>query len=307
MRIQLLPLVFLATIIHGVAAVAGGPDTPSVPLDKALRAALSDPHQAFSMQIECTGENGIRSLNLFPGGVAIWNNRVQVSINNPVRERLIKALLKADFPSFETHYGGKPGSGRIKAPNIVMCSIEVQTGGVEKASYQDVNGDRSETFLGLAAELLDVVEPLAEQGISTTSLADALGLLKQGKLAPQALVLRVMRLHAEAEKAGAMLRIEGGVLSRRVYQPGVRVGDWESSAMDTDTFQAVIQQLLDAKVWSLPANLPSVDSYQMSVTVLNHSIMIRSRSLNNEAVQQKTGQGRAFTFLADWFLSLKPI
>ena len=214
--------------------------------------------------------------------------------------------MKADFPSFETHYGGKAGSGRVKAPNIVMCSIEVQTGGVEKASYQDMNGDRSETFLNLAAALLDVVEPLAEQGTRAPSMADALTLLKQGELAPQVLVLRVMRLPADTEKTGAMLRIEAGQLSRRIYQPGVKVGDWETAPIDAEIFQGVIQQLLDARVWSFSPNLPSVDTYQMSITILNNDLLIRSRSLNNQSMQQKAEQGIAFTSLADSFLSLKP-
>jgi len=304
---QLLLMLFLAALTYGVADAIGSSAAKSISFDQALHAAIEDPEQTLSMQIECTNEKGIRSLHLYSGGVAIWNQQVQVNIDSKIRAGLLEALLKADFPSFKTHYGGKAGSGRIKAPNIVMCSIQVQTGGVEKVSYQDVNGDRSVAFLNLAAALLDAIEPLAEQGIRTRSMAEALTLLKQRKLALQVLVLRVMHLPADAEKTGEMLRIEAGQLSRRIYQPGVKVGDWETAPIDTETFQGVIQQLLDASVWSLPANLPSVDSYQMSVTILDHSLLIRSRSLNNQAVQQKTVQGVNFTSLANSLFSLNPL
>ena len=299
-------MLLLAAATNGVKAVAAETDGGSVTFDQALNAAIENPGQSLSMQIECTNEKGIRSLRLYPSGVAVWNQQVQVNIDEAIRARLLNALLKADFPSFETHYGGKAGSGRIKAPNIVMCSIEVQTGGMEKSSYQDVNGDRFETLINLAATLLDIIEPLAERGIGSTSMAEALTLLKQGKLAPQLLVLRVMHLHADAKKTGAMLRIEAGQLGRRQYQPGVKVGGWKSSPIDSETFHRVIQQLIDASVWSLPANLPSVDAYQMNVRILNHNLLIRSRPLNNEMVQQKTTQGGVFTALADSILSLEP-
>lgn len=306
MRRQLFFTLLLIASAYGSAWAVDSPDETSRAFALALHAAMEDPAQDLAMQIECTNEQGIRSLHLYTEGVAIWNQQVQVAIDGKVRERLLEELLKADFPSFETHYGGKANSGRIEAPNIVMCSIQVQTGGLEKASYQDVNGERSVTFMKLAASLLDAVEPLGVQGVRANSMTDALALLKQGRLAPQILVLRVMHLPADATQAGGMLRIESGKLSRRSYQPGVNVGDWVTAPLDADTFHTVVQQLLDTEVWLLPQALPSSDTYQVNIIVLNHSLLIRSRPLNNQAVQQKTAQGTAFTALADSLLSLHP-
>lgn len=72
------------------------------------------------------------------------------------------------------------------------------------------------------------------------------------------------------------------------------------------TFETVIEQLLEAAIWTLPAALPSEDTYQLSITVLNHQLLIRSRSLNNQQVEQKTGESIVFTKLADSLLSLNP-
>lgn len=307
MRKQLFLILFLTASVYGPAWAVDSTDETSSAFEHALRTAMEDPQQAFSMQVECTNEQGIRSLHLYPEGVAIWNKKVQVAIDGKVRRHLLAELLKAGFPAFKPHYGGKENSGRIKAPNIVMCSIEVQTGGLKKASYQDVNGDRSVVFIGLAATLLDSIEPLAEKGVRADSMVDALSLLQQGRLAPQILVLRIMHLPADATQVGAMLRIEAGQLSRRDYQPGVKVGDWVTASLAAPTFETVIQQLLEAAIWTLPAALPSEDTYQLNIAVLNHQLLIRSRSLNNQQVQQKTAESVVFTALADSLLSLNPL
>lgn len=307
MRKKLFLMLFLLVSAYGVAWAEDRPVVTAEAFEQVLHTAIKDPAQALSMQIECTNERGIRSLHIFPGGIAIWNQRVQVAIDGTNRKHLLQELLKAGFPSFDTHYGGKAKSGRINAPNIVMCSIEVQTGGLEKASYQDVNGDRSVVFLELAATLLDSIKPLADQGIAADSITDALSLLQQGRLAPQILTLRVMHLPADAAQAGEMTRIEAGQLSRRDYQPGVEVGDWVTAPLATQTFEDVVQQLIETEVWSLPAALPSEDTYQLNITILNHTLLIRSRLLNNQQVQQKTAQGVVFTSLADSLLSLNPL
>ncbi len=137
-------------------------------------------------------------------------------------------------------------------------------------------------------------------------MAEALSLLIQGRLAPQILMLRVMHLPSDTTQQGEIIRIEAGQLSRRNYQPGVELGDWVTTTLDPQTFQAVVQQLLDAEVWSLPAVLPFADTYQMNVSALDHSLLIRSRPLNNQKVQQRKTTGISFTSLAESLLSLQP-
>ncbi len=150
MRGRLFSILFLSVWTCGAAGAIDRPVTGSKAFEQALHAALLDPAQALSMQVDCTNEQGIRSLHLYPEGVAVWNKQVQVEVDKPLRTSLLKELLNADFLFF---CGPVWQQRRERRAHHCMCSIQVQTGGMEKASYQDLNGDRSVAFMKLATAL----------------------------------------------------------------------------------------------------------------------------------------------------------
>ena len=268
-------LALIATISHTSSALAAGTSTNL--FSTALQSAHASPDIALAIQVQCTDDKGIRSMRIFPNGVLIWNLDHQARIGREDRTALIDMLLKADFPAFKDHYGGKRISEKAGAPIIVLCSIDVQAGGAEKSSYQDANGERSKTFMALAASLLDRVEPLAAGGITAASLAGGLAMLSSGELATEALTLRLLRMPTDESDLGIIVSVESGQLNRRDYRPGVKVGDLRSSALTQASLETLLTALAQADFPDMPANLPASDVYQLKIRVLQHEHSVRAR------------------------------
>jgi len=248
----------------------------------ALSAAANDDQTPFSMQVHCTDDKGIRSLILHSNGVVIWNGERQARLGPEDRTALLQLLLNAEFPAFSAQYGGKPVSGNTgaadsEAPIIVLCSIDVQADQMEKSTYQDVNGERSDPFMSLAASLLDHVEPLGEKGAGAISFADGLDKLNSGKLAPEALTIRILHMPEDEAVMGMIIDVSSGRYSRREYRPGVRVGEPQTTIMTSKLLETILSALSSADVKSLPANLTTADTYQMKVWLLQHELSVRAR------------------------------
>ena len=283
-------LTFSAILANSPAVAAEGNATRS--FMAALQAAHEDPGTPLSMQVQCTDDKGIRSMVLYPSGVVIWNHKRQARIGSGDRVALLHLLLNADFPSFKDHYGGKPEAEKTGAPIIVLCSIDVQANGVAKSSYQDLNGERSETFMTLAGSLLNRVEPLAAKGVGATSLADGLAKLASGDLAPEAFTLRLLHMPADDSRLGVILEVASGQFSRRDYRPGVKVGEPRYAALTKSNFKVLLAAIHSADLLNLPKNLPAADIYQLNVRVLQHEHSVRARP-NNQVPSTELNQASA--------------
>jgi len=169
-------------------------DTDPEALERALGAAQSDAGAAFGLDVACRDEGRHRAARVYPAGVGVWDRTVQVTIDAATRQALIGGLLEAGFARFESRYGGQDKPEKAEAPLRILCRITVQAGGLEKMSVQAAYGEQSAAFMQLATALLDRLEPLAAEGVTAGNLEEALGMLARGALAPETLVLRLLRL-----------------------------------------------------------------------------------------------------------------
>jgi len=306
MRRLLINLPLLFALLGPVNAWAAA-ETAIQSFSSALQAGIEDPTLAFSMQIQCTDEKGIRSLRLYPNGVVIWNNERQARTGPEDRGALLQLLVEAGFASFKDHYGGKKIDEKSGAPIIVLCSIDVQAGGFDKSSFQDVNGERSKAFMALAASLLDRVEPLTAGGTGAQSFDDGLAKLAAGDLAPEAFTLRLMYMPADVSTPGTILNVESGQLSRQEYRPGVKVGEPRMTKLQRQSFEQLLSAISAAHISDMPANLSTPDTYQLKIGVLQHQQAVRARArATSQAASSETSQATArLILLADTIIGLK--
>jgi hypothetical protein len=270
----------------------------------ALRAAAEDASVPLAVEVECTEETGPRAMRLFPSGVLIWSGERQAQLSVDTREALVQTLLDADFATFEDRYGGVPTGSAGEPPVLVLCRIEVDAGGVEKMSYQDANGERSQRFLGLAAALLDLAEPAGRAGRTAASMADGIDQLAGGNLAPEVLTLRLMVLPVDTAAIGTILDITGGELRRRDYRPGLEVGELQISRLSAAMLQELTAALAAAEPASLPERLPAADRYHLRVQVLQHAKSVRAEPVAGMPASPGP-ETRRFLRLAETLLQLR--
>ena len=276
MRKLVLPLTALVLLVmQSGFAPAAAPET----LTAALTAARADSGVPFHLEINCTERDSRRSLEVIRGSVAIWGNDRQVRLSGEDRGALIDLLLKADFAHFAPRYGETPKADKQEAPLRVYCRIHVALQGVEKTSVQVMDGEQSEQLLSLARRLLDRIEPLAADGVMAADLEDGLAKLADGALAPEVLRLRLLSLHeSENGRAGSILRIEDGRVSRQPYAPGTAVGKIRAQDLSACQLRAVVAALRDAAFPELPINLHRAGGMvELEVSVLGQRKFVSSR------------------------------
>ncbi len=236
-------------------------------LTAALRQAVQKPGSPFHLQVNCNDQRGIRSLNLFPGGVAIWNGRSQVTLPVSAQTAILGILLERGFPEYAPIYGEQKRPG--KAAARITCRIGLEIEPWQKSSEQRSGGEQSAPMTGLAAALLDQVEPLADKGITPVSFQDALDKLADGQLAPQSMRLRFLDLPARSYvQPGTILRLRGGKVSRQTYSPGRAIGEQTWAPLEQEPFMNLVLALQAARFDSLPGNLWSEDQLELEVQLL---------------------------------------
>ena len=105
---------FLTLVCAGV----GAENSNSGVLAAALEEARSDPEPSFHLQVHRTDQDGMRSLELFPSGVAVWHGDTQIHLDGEIRSEMI--ATSSDTTSFiwnrymEARRG--PQKGRCGSP-----------------------------------------------------------------------------------------------------------------------------------------------------------------------------------------------
>lgn len=275
-----LVLLLFAAFACGTGATATAP--PSASAVRAAIEAARDEGVSFHLLAQCIDEKGNRSLEVFPSGVAVWNGSLQVTVAPPLRRALLDNLLAGGFPAMKASYGGKrpppPGSGDDAAAALqVRCRLSFESGGVDKTSIQQAQGEQSPALTALIASLLDHVQPLAKQGVGAEDLADGLALLARGELAPETFTMRFVRLPPKGAP-GAIVRVERGSVVRQRYAPGRTFDEATSEELDGERFAALLAAVRSADLASMPANLWSEDQLEVEVRVLDHEAIVLARS-----------------------------
>ncbi len=248
-------------------------------LQAVIRGAIDDPDTPFQLEVFCTDEQSRRSLVVFRGAIGVWNDERQVRLLADDRRALLQLLLDAGFTEFEARYGEQEKAEKQEGPVRIICQVSIAIAGREKASVQLLDGEQSPDLLGLAAALLDRIEPRAAGGMAATGLEDGLMKLSDGALAPELLELRLLRLFDdETPASGYIVRIRGGKISRQPYVPGDRVGDVDSRPLDGCAVRGLIDALADARVWDLPRNLRHGGFAELEVAVLGSRHIVSARS-----------------------------
>ena len=253
----------------------------------------------FRMQVNCTDQKGIRSLDLFAGGTTIWNGRSQIMLPAAARSALLKTLIDQGFPKFETHYGGRERPARTAAAARISCRVWIRIEELQKSSVQQAGGEQSTPLTKLAADLLDQVEQFAQGGVTPDDLQDALDKLSEGQLAPQVLRLRFVDLpDKDSNKPGSILRLRGGNVSSQAYSPGRVIAEQIWEPLEQAQYQELITALQAAQPASLPGNLWSEDQLEFEIQVLGHKKVVLARPFTRlDSTEQGPAQQRFDTLL----------
>ena len=271
MRCLLLALVLACTAgcqpgDDGTDPAAAGNGERGSPLERALGDA-----DIYRLRIDCTGDDGARSLEVFDDGTAIWNSRQELQLSAPERRELAHLLLAGGFAELGAEYGGKPLPDRAKAPARLICSIALDIGDLSKRSQQFADGEQSARLLALADEVLDAVGTLAaDRGVGAESLADGLAKVADGRLSPHAFRLRLVRTPAEG--AGRITEIVDGRLRVQPYEPGSRIGPVRTEALGESELAHLARGLRAAGLAEMPINLWSDSPLELRVSVLDHRV-----------------------------------
>ena len=264
------------------SSASGGSNPAGAHLAADFRAAIErgyeNPGTAYRLRTNCTDDKGIRAFELYPDGVAIWNRRTQLQVPESVRTGLLHLLLTGRFYELEPSYGGKK---RLEEPHAgfrVSCQVWLEIGGMQKHSVQQADGEQSAQLKGLAAALLDRVEPLVKDGLSAENLQDGLEKLGRGELAPQTLRLRYIELPPKnAAATGFILRISDGSASRQAYYPGRQSGPQLTAPLRPCGLTRLSAAIQAAGMDSLPSNLWSDSQIELEVELLGHKKAVLAR------------------------------
>jgi hypothetical protein len=308
-------LIFGLLLVLGAAAGAGGIEgssavaqTDTDDLAAALEAASAAESPRYHLIVHRTDEDGQRSFEVFPGGVAIWNHRAQITLPSAVRASLLGILLKGGFADMAPSYGGKRTPELREAALRVSCRVALELDGVEKRSVQQADGEQSAELAALADALLDLVEPLAAKGVTADDLDDGLRKLAGGELAPEVFRLRFVWLPEDGD--GEILSMRNGLESRKAYSPGRRIGDESVSELTSDRLTGTVEALLGADVASLPVNLWSAEHVELEVAVFGHRTSVIGRDFSRLASDEQSEAQKRFrrliAFLCDDGSALAP-
>jgi hypothetical protein len=270
---KLLPALVTVSVLVVPALLAAARSEPPEPsaLARTIAAARDAGPGPFDLRVDSTGAVGHRSLEVFPSGVAIWNGRAQLRLAPAQRSALLEALLAGGFPSLEPSYGGRPGAAPERAALRVVRRVVLEIGGLSASSVQLAEGEQSTKLERLAEGLLDLVAPLAGDGVTADDLGNGLAKLATGVLAPETFTLRFVELPPPgSEAAGSILRVSQGTATRQSYTPGREIGEPVSQDLSDEQLGALVAALRAAGLSTLPVNLWSDDHLELELTVLEH-------------------------------------
>jgi len=277
------------------------PGEPAAAADfgRVLLHASETPGSPYFLHVSCTGQAGIRSLELFPGDAAIWNGRSQIMLPPAARTGLLKTLVDRGFSGFEERYGGGELPPKPAAPARIDCRVWLSVESLEKDSVQMAGGNPPSPLSRLATELLDQAAPYTSSAVTPSDLDDALAMLASGQLFPQVLNLRFMDLPgAGDEPRGKLTRIAGGRLSRQAYFPGKLLEAPVVRPLQSAQFTRLVAAIQTAQFTKLPANLWSDGPVELEVRVLAHGKVVLARPFSRlESARQSPAQQRFETLL----------
>lgn len=290
-------LICANTVVFAVENGAPAPDP--VALRGAIEHQLREAEPTFRLNVDCTDDRGIRSLELYPGGAAVWGGKRQFNTSEGKRRELLTMLLDQGFTEFLPLYGAIRKADKAEAPLRVYCRIALRIDGLEKQSAQAADGRQHEPLLRLAASLLDQVQDQASTGSTVANLSEALSGLARGNIAPELLTLRLLYLPEDASTlTGEIVRIEDGRASRQSYAPGRVLSAPDYSRLDPAALAGIARTILESGFVSWPINVYGSGTTELHIAVLGHDRTVSARSFSRASPEEWSDEGRALQKLA---------
>jgi len=269
--------IVVVALALGLPASATAGEPASAALAEAI-AAAREGGGPFRLRVDSLSAAGVRSLELFPSGVGIWNGRLQLRPDAALRRALLGALIEGGFPELAATYGGRLGGSQEGAALRVIRRIELELGGLAKSSVQLAEGEQSAALERLAETLLDLAATLVPEGVGADDLSDGLAKLAAGNLAPESFTLRFVELPPPGSgEAGSILRIAAGIATRQLYAPGREIGVPVPLALDAESWAGLLEAFRTAELANLPLNLWAEGQLELEVAVLEHRRTIVAR------------------------------
>ena len=269
-------------------------------------ATARDEGTPYHLRVDCTDKNGARNLEVFESGVAIWDDRAELRLDDDARVALLKILLRHEFSSLDVLYGGKKKAKEkatmAGAPMQIACRVTIEVAGVRKSSIQDNYGEQSPELFALATALLDHISPMVDEKSRTVDdLATGLQELAAGDLAPESFELRFVELPPKKgnRSTGAILHVARGVAKWRPYVPAQEFGTEETREVGGESFTELVRALHAAEPESLPVNLFSDNHLEIDVRILDQKKRLVARDFGRLSKDSLGEQQKRFDRLVE--------
>ncbi len=252
------------------AAPAAAAD--ALDLERALDAAVAQQDwNDLRIDTECRTEEGLRSATVFGNGIGNWNRERQLVLPRESVLALLRELSASGFPRMPETYG--EGEGEVE----LICRIRLDLDGASKQVHQLAEGPQSPSLKRLAGRILEAAEKAGRSGPGASSLTDGLEKIARGELAPELLVLYVVRQsETPGTAAGWELGIEGSKASLLRY-PLAEDGQPATRHLDAGQIADLAGDLAAARLEELPVNLWAPEYTDLTVTVLNRKRTLQAR------------------------------
>lgn len=262
-------------------AVDRGPtsEAAAVDIDRAIDRALENGWDDLHMIVECITDDGWRAAEIFGNGVAIWNQVRQFQLPEAHLRQQLTLIRDSEFESMKELYGGNikkedAGGSALR----VTCRVLLELDGARKQVAQRAKGEQSEALKELAARLLEISHEPAKSGVLAEDLADGLGKLANGELAPVTWRLLINRKPERVSgRDGWLLKVEDDTAVARVFEQDAGYGPAKALKLTAAELNGLFGDLLSHRFTSLPINLYAEDYTDLSVSVLNHRQKVQAR------------------------------
>lgn len=240
------------------------------------------PAEEVRIDTECQRDGALVAATVFGSGVGIWNRERQLTLPAARVAGLLEAFRREGFDGLAESYGGdgdpqEPGG--LSARLRVICWVRLTRGGTVKQVNQLEGGRQSPELRRLAEEILAVAGAAGRTGVATASLADGLGAVARGRLAPEMLRLQV---HGQSERPGDpaggwLLRLDGGRAEASVSTPEGGDGEPRTLKLGAAEVTALARTLSREGLADLPGNLYAPEPTDLTVEVLNRERNLQAR------------------------------
>lgn len=254
----------------GVAATDGG----AAALERALDAAVArGTWSDLRLDTECRteGEDALRSAVVFGSGVGSWNRQRQLELSREKVLALLRELKASRFPRMRETYG--EGEEEVQ----LICRVRLDLDGFTKQVAQLSTGEPFHELTRLAGRILETAEEAGRNGPAAASLTDGLEKIGRGELAPELLVLNVLRQKEGVGAAeGWKLGLEGAKASLERF-PAADGEAPRTVRLGRADVAAIAGQLAAARLEELPVNLWASEYTDLEVRVLGGKRSLQAR------------------------------